>query len=105
MNAVAAAAARDTCSPAAGRGTLDLRSVAAADFAVAMQRVGPSIARGAAMELDPVRYGGTMLCNAPSRHVRVPYERLTYQFMLSGLQSACSWDEIGGLEEVKQKLR
>lgn len=78
MNAVAAAAAaRDTCSPAAGRGTLDLRSVAAADFAVAMQRVGPSIARGAAMELDPVRYGGQMLCNAPSRHMRVPYERLT----------------------------
>lgn len=58
MNAVASAAAATTglCSSAAGHGTVQLRPVTAADFAAAMQRVGPSMARGAAMELDPVRY-------------------------------------------------
>ncbi|PRW20672.1 cell division control 48-like protein B [Chlorella sorokiniana] len=48
----------------------ELRRVTTADFAAAMQQVGPSVARGAAMELDPV-----------------------------------SWDDIGGLEDVKQKLK
>ena len=33
-----------------------LRPVTAADFAVAMKRVGPSMARGAAVEFEPIRW-------------------------------------------------
>ncbi len=57
MNAVAAVAATTTesCGSGAGRGAFELQSVTASDFAAAMQRVGPSMARGAAMEVDPVR--------------------------------------------------
>ncbi|PSC74873.1 cell division control 48-like protein B [Micractinium conductrix] len=47
-----------------------LRSVTAADFAAALKQVGPSMARGAAVEFDPI-----------------------------------SWDDIGGLEGVKCKLK
>ena len=32
-----------------------LRSVTAADFAAALKQVGPSMARGAAVEFDPIR--------------------------------------------------
>lgn len=62
-------------SAAAGAAPLDLAGleaapVTAADFAAALRRVGPSVVRGAALDVAPV-----------------------------------SWEDVGGLEDVKRKLR
>lgn len=54
--ASAAAAAEPGQAPANGAQP-PLQPITAAHFAAAMKRVGPSMARGAAMELEPVRCG------------------------------------------------
>lgn len=61
MSAVAAAAdcvpTPGRMPPAASSAPEQLRPLVASDFVAAMRRVGPSMARGSAMELDPVRWG------------------------------------------------